>query len=184
MKPIADLLFEARMLKALPRSGYSFLGAGKESVAEHSFMVAFIAYALGRMVPEADAGRLVALCLVHDLPESRVGDQNSVNKIYVRPDEEHAVRDLTVDLPFGADLAGLLAEFEAAETLEARLAKDADQLALILDLKALDDIGYRPPADWLPPVMDRLRTEPGRALAEAILETRSDAWWRKAIEEA
>ncbi|MFW6242068.1 MAG: HD domain-containing protein, partial [Thermodesulfobacteriota bacterium] len=145
--------------------------------------VAFIAYVLGQMVPEADRDRMVAMCLVHDLPESRIGDQNYVNKQYVRPDEERAIRDLAADIPFGEDLAALIAEFNAAETLEARLARDADQLALILDLKSLRDVGFRPPEDWLPPVMERLQTEPGRRLAKTIIETRSDAWWRKAIEE-
>lgn len=183
MKSIVNLLFEARILKTLPRSGYQFLGAGKESVAEHSFLITFIAYVLGRMVPEADGDRLLAMCLVHDLPEARIGDQNSVNKLYVRPDEDRAVRDMTANLPFGDDLAGLIAEFNAAETLEARLAKDADQLALIIDLKALRDVGYRPPDDWLPPVMERLRTDPGKRLAETILQTPWDAWWRKELEE-
>jgi len=32
MKNIAKLLFEAHILKEIPRSGYQFLGAGKESV--------------------------------------------------------------------------------------------------------------------------------------------------------
>jgi putative hydrolase of HD superfamily len=183
MKSIVHLLFEARILKTLPRSGYQFLGAGNESVAEHSFLITFIAYAMSRMTPEADGDRMIAMCLVHDLPESRIGDQNYVNKKYVRPDEEKAVRDLTAELPFGAELAGLIAEFNAGETLEARLARDADQLALILDLKALKDVGYRPPEDWLPPVLGRLQTETGRRLAETILETPWDAWWRKAIED-
>jgi putative hydrolase of HD superfamily len=35
MKRIADLLFEARILKEIPRSGFHFLGVGRESIAEH-----------------------------------------------------------------------------------------------------------------------------------------------------
>ena len=42
MKNIANLLFEAKMLKEIPRSGFHFLGAGKESIAEHSFVTTFI----------------------------------------------------------------------------------------------------------------------------------------------
>ncbi len=34
MKNIANLLFEAKMLKEIPRSGFHFLGSGKESIAE------------------------------------------------------------------------------------------------------------------------------------------------------
>jgi putative hydrolase of HD superfamily len=44
MKRMADLLFEARMLKETPRSGFQFLGAGRESVAEHVYSATFIAY--------------------------------------------------------------------------------------------------------------------------------------------
>jgi putative hydrolases of HD superfamily len=44
-------------------------------------------------------------------------------------------------------------------------------------LKDLDDIGYRPPSTWLPHVLDRLQTETGKALADAIMATRRDAWW-------
>ena len=39
MENLADLLFEAKMLKEIPRSGFQFLGAGRESVAEHVYMM-------------------------------------------------------------------------------------------------------------------------------------------------
>ena len=47
MKAIANLLFEARLLKNIPRSGFQFLGSGSESVADHSFVAAFIGYFAG-----------------------------------------------------------------------------------------------------------------------------------------
>jgi putative hydrolase of HD superfamily len=179
MEKIADLLFEARMLKEIPRSGYPFLGAGRESVAEHSFSTAFIAYVLTWLTPEADAHRTVCMCLLHDLPEARIGDQNTVHKRYVRADEEMAFADTVRDLPFGPLWAELLAEFNAGESIEAKLAGDADQISLILELKNLQDIGYRPPADWLPNVVARVQTEAGKKVAGAVLKTDRDAWWRK-----
>nr|MCU0604103.1 HD domain-containing protein [Desulfobacterales bacterium] len=87
MKRMADLLFEARMLKETPRSGFQFLGAGRESVAEHVYSATFIAYVMTQLVPGVDALKLISLCLVHDLPEARIGDLNSVNKNYVQADE-------------------------------------------------------------------------------------------------
>jgi len=179
MKEIANLLFEARMLKEIPRSGYHFLGAGRESIAEHSFMITFVAFTMARMEPEANGGRLVAMCLVHDLPEARTGDLNYVQKRYVVPDEDKAVQDAVRDVPFGEAIADLIREYNAADTLEARLAHDADQIAFILDLKALSDIGHQPPKKWLPPVLNRLRTRTGKALAESIMETGWDEWWLK-----
>jgi len=62
---IADLLFEANILKKIPRSGFHFLGAGKESVAEHVFSTTFIAYIISKIMPDADALRLITMCLVH-----------------------------------------------------------------------------------------------------------------------
>lgn len=177
MKNIANLLFQARILKSLPRSGYTYLGAGKESVSEHSFLTAFVGYVMSELEPEADTGRLVAMCLVHDLPEALIGDLNYLQKKYVSADETRAVRDTVRDLPFGDSLAGLLREFEEGETVEARLAKDADQLALVIELKALKDTGYDASQKWMPHVLDRLKTETGKKLAESILETDIDDWW-------
>ena len=180
MKRLADLLFEARMLKETPRSGFQFLGAGRESVAEHAYSATFIAYVMTQLEPGVDALKLISLCLVHDLPEARIGDLNSVNKAYVRADEPRAVADMVRGLPFGAQLKALIEEYQAGESREARLARDADQIALILELKDLKDIGHEPPNDWLPHVLTRLQTETGKALAAAVMATRRDSWWWEA----
>lgn len=177
MKAMANLLFEARMLKDIPRSGFHFLGSGSESVAEHSFIATFIGYVLSQIVPEADALKLLNMCLVHDLTEARTGDLNYVQKKYLSIDESGAIADLIKDLPFGKAMAGLIEEFNAAETLEAQLAHDADQLALILELKFLHDAGNNGPEAWLPHVVDRLRTSVGQSIAKQILNTGSDEWW-------
>ncbi len=94
MKRIADLLFEARMLKEIPRSGFQFLGVGRESVAEHVYSTTFIAFVMTQLLPEIDARKLLSLCLVHDLPEARIGDLNSVHKAYVQADEPRAIADM------------------------------------------------------------------------------------------
>jgi len=177
MKKIANLLFEAKMLKEIPRSGYHFLGSGAESVAEHSFLTAFIAYIMSQLDPLIDAHKLISMCLVHDLPEARVGDLNSVHKNYIRADEAKAIEDMTRDLPFGPRLAELVAEFRDDRSLEAKLAHDADQLALLLELKDLSDIGYKPPQTWIPNVIDRLKTATGNKIAKAVMRTRRDEWW-------
>lgn len=179
MSKIADLLFQAKLLKDLPRSGFHFLGAGDESVAEHTYSTTFIAFVLANIVSGVDGYRLITMCLVHDLTESRIGDLNTVNKEYVQADADKAIRDTVGELPFGDVLEDLVIEFEDNQTLEAQLARDADQLALIIDLKALSDIGYKPPEKWLPPIINRLQTEAARSLADDILKTPYDNWWLK-----
>jgi putative hydrolase of HD superfamily len=179
MSKIADLLFQAKMLKELPRSGFHFLGAGKESVAEHCFCTAFIGLVMTQMESGLEASRLIGMCLVHDLAEARIGDLNTVNKMYVTADEHKALEDSLADLAFGHTLADLVREFNDNQTREAQLARDADQLALVMDLKALADIGYRPPQKWLPPIIDRLQTNTGKQIAEKIMRTDWDGWWLK-----
>jgi putative hydrolase of HD superfamily len=179
MRRIVDLLFQVRALKHVPRSGFGYLGAGRESVAEHSFCTAFIAYVMAELEPDLDVDRLVLMCLVHDLLEARTGDLNAVHKEYVSADLEKALNDTVEGLPFGDRMAELVREFEENRTPESRMARDADQLALILDLKALADVGYRPPERWLPPILERLQTAVGKRLAREIMSTPWDGWWLK-----
>ena len=177
MKNIANFFFEVGMLKRTPRTGFQFLGSGAESVAEHSFRTAIVGYTLAQMDEAADPGRVLELCLFHDIPEARTGDMNYVNKKYVQVDEEAAVNDLARTLPFGGHYRALIAEFAAGETREAQLAHDADQLEMILALKEYKDLGNRYAEEWYPFAVRRLRTEEARELAATIWETDSSRWW-------
>ena len=177
MKEIANLLFEAKMLKEIPRSGFHFLGAGKESIAEHTFSTTFIAYVMTQLEPEIDALKLISMCLVHDLAEARTGDLNTVHKTYVTADEAKALEDTTRAVPFGPSITGLIKEYNENHSIEAQLAHDADQLALILELKYLSDIGYAPPDTWLPHVLKRVQTKTAKKIAQGIMETHRDEWW-------
>jgi putative hydrolase of HD superfamily len=177
MKHIANLLFEARILKEIPRSGYHFLGAGQESVAEHCFCTTFIAYVMSQLQPGVDALKLISMCLLHDFPEARTGDLNTVHKKYVLTDEAKALEDATTGLPFAHQMTELITEFGDGRSTEARLARDADHLALILELKELIDIGYEPPKTWIENVIGRLQTDTGKKIGSAILQTRRDDWW-------
>ncbi len=177
MKNIANFLFEAGMLKRTPRSGFQFLGTGAESVAEHIFRTTYIGYALGKLAPGANVDRMIKMCLFHDLPEARTGDLNYVNKKYVQADEKKAVEDLAQTLPFGGEIRKLVGEFIEGKTEEAKLARDADQLEMILALKEYKDLGNKYADEWLEFSLKRLQTETGKQLARVILETDSSLWW-------
>lgn len=177
MKNIAHFLFELGMLKRTPRTGFQFLGSGTESVAEHIFRAALIGYTLARLDGQVDPGRVLLLCLFHDVPEARTGDLNYVNKKYVRADEAKAVEDLARTLPFGDDYRALHAEFTEKRTRESQLAHDADQLEMILALKEHKDLGNRYADEWYPFSVQRLQTEVARSLAETIWTTDSSRWW-------
>jgi putative hydrolase of HD superfamily len=174
---IVEFLFEVGMLKRTPRSGWQFLGAGSESVAEHAFRAAMIAFVLARLDGEVDADKVLRLALVHDLPETRTGDLNYVNQKYVDADEARAADDLAADLPFGDELQHLLAEYRDEATPEAIVAHDADQLEMLLELKEHLAHGVPSASDWTPFVLQRLRTDAARSLARRILEGDPASWW-------
>jgi putative hydrolase of HD superfamily len=179
MENIVNFIFEVGMLKKTPRTGFQFLGSGCESVAEHVLRTIFIGYALCRLVPEADESRVIKMCLFHDLPEARTGDMNYMNKKYVTVDEAKAIRELTEPLFFGNDVKAALDEFNGKKTLESRLAHDADQLALIFQLKEYGDLGNKYSKEWIHFAVKRHSTETARRMADTIIETDSSQWWFK-----
>ena len=181
MKSIAEFLFTAAMLRRTPRSGLQFLGSGKESVAEHVFQSMMVAYSLVKMEQEKgiklDENRVLKLALLHDMLESRTGDHNYVNKKYIKVDEEKALADMCRPLFFGAEIRELILEFEEKKSDAAKLAADADQLALMVLLKEQQDLGNNYAEKWLAVAKQRLLTESGRLLAESLSETDWAGWW-------
>jgi putative hydrolase of HD superfamily len=178
---LSKLIFEAAMLKRTLRTGYAFLGSGGESAAAHSFSTAFIALLLGKMTPEADTERLVLMALIHDLPEARTGDANAVHKLYIHRNEELAFRHAVADCPFSKDLTALYLEFEKGESLEAKLARDADQIDMLVSLKEQLDCGNPNAAEWIPFVERRLVTEQAKQLSKQILNTHWSKWWMESF---
>lgn len=183
MKALINFLFEVGMLKKTPRSGYQFLGSGQESVAEHSFRTAVIGYLLSLQDADADPQKTLLMCLFHDLPEARTGDLNYVNKRYVHVHEERAARDLAQGLPCQEDIVALIQEFNQGKSLEAKIARDADQLDLILELKEQQDLGNKYAAEWLKYAVQRLETLFAKDMATEILKTDSTEWWFEKKEE-
>jgi putative hydrolase of HD superfamily len=80
-------------------------------------------------------------------------------------------------LPFGPELAEYKAEFEAMETEEAKLARDADHLDLIFELREHQDLGNSYASKWIHHATERLNTPQGRSMAEQAAQTDWTAWW-------
>jgi len=176
LERIAHFLHEVGMLKRTPRTGYQFLGSGSENVAEHSYRTAVIGYILAKMAG-ADRSRTVFMCLFHDLHETRVGDMNYVNRIYNRTDDRRALSDALEGTGLEGDILDLFDDLEDAQSREAALARDADQLDLILNLREQQDLGNKYAVKWLEYSIQRLRTPEGRILGRQILETDHADWW-------
>ena len=167
------------MLAHTPRSGFHFLRSNKQSVAEHINRAAYIGYSLAMLEnnPKVDPAVVMKMCLLHDLAEARTSDLNWMNQKYVQSDEGKAIDDLVSKLPFGDDIKETIEVYEERSSIEAKLAKDADSLELLLTLKEMIDIGHKKAETWLPSLLKRLLTDSGRELAKEILKTESDDWW-------
>jgi putative hydrolase of HD superfamily len=178
MREVVNLFNEIGMLAQIPRSGFAFLGSGRQSVAEHSFRVSLVAYALARLISEpVDLHKLTMMCLFHDLPEARIGDLNYVQKKYVVPRLDKALDDIAKGSFLGEEIVGWIEEYEQRQSLEAQLAHDADQLELLLMLRQEQELGNPHAADWMDNTCKRLHTEVGKRVAAVIRETASNAWW-------
>jgi putative hydrolase of HD superfamily len=183
-KNIVNFLFEVGSLSKTPRSGFHMLRTGKQSVAEHTNRAVFIGYTLAMLDGQVDVGKVMKICLFHDLAESRVSDLNYVNLKYVEKSEIKAIDELAGGLPFGADIQATFDEYQKKEIKEALYAKDADILEWILSLKEQADIGNSRANGWIEVALKRLRTELGKKLAEEILKTDSLSWSHGNLEDS
>lgn len=136
---VLTLLQHANQLKRTVRTGWAQRGVPQpESVAAHSYGVAFTALILSRLVAEPiDAGKLLSMALLHDLPEALTSDIPSPTWNYLPPDmkpemERRAVEEALGLTPFSTILMTLWKELDGDETLEAKVLHDADRLELYL----------------------------------------------------
>ncbi|MGL4209709.1 MAG: HD domain-containing protein, partial [Candidatus Adiutrix sp.] len=68
-------------------------------------------------------------------------------------------------------------EWKKGESNEARLAFDADQLDMILELRHLEFAGNSQATDWLFYAQKRLKTKEGQKLAANIMAADPNRWW-------
>src|SRR3989338_4307981 len=177
IEQIANFVYEAGAVSKTPRSGLWFFGSGRQSVAEHLFRTTIIAYALCHLTPKADKPRVIFLSLIHDLGEGRTSDLNYIHQRYGRLAESKAIDDIAASVPFGEEIKEAYKEEQARETLEARLAKDADNLEWIATLREEEVKGNIKARSWVVSAVKRLKTNAGKVVGARLLKTHPDAWW-------
>ncbi len=178
MRETVNLLHEIGQLSKTPRTGFVFLGTGQQSVADHSYSVAMICFILADLCDEEiNRERLLLLALCHDLVEARTGDLNYVYQRYMKSDDDKAMADLAQDVTCGDEIVEYIREFDNADSIESKLAHDADQIEMLLTLKRESDTGNPRAMVWYDIVIQRVKTPIGKKLAEEIRHTPSDEWW-------
>ena len=172
-----NFIYEIGNLRKTPRSGFWLLGTGQQTVAEHLYRTAMIAYTLAHFVPEANKERCIFMALVHDVAEGRTSDLNYVHQRYGRLAEQAAFDDLAQTVPFGAEMREAYMEEQQRETLEAKLVKDADNLEWIASLRDEEIKGNTKAKDWIIIAEKRLHTPIAKQFAKRLITTHPDAWW-------
>ena len=127
---------EAERLKSVLRSGFTSSGRA-ESTAEHSWRLCLLAMTFADQLGSIDIGKVLKLCVVHDLGEAISGDVAAVDQ-HLDPDKtERERRDLqtltrTLPVALQAEILALWEEYESAQTTEAKVVKGLDKLETII----------------------------------------------------
>ena len=145
-KKLLDVLVTAEKLKDTTRHCYTS-GGRHESVAEHSWMAALMAFFLRDEFPEADMDKVIRMCLIHDLGEAFTGDIPCFDKNAAHENTEKQLLNQWVRSlpePYATEMGQLYEEMEARETTEAKIYKAIDNLEAVVQHN-LSDI-----STWLP----------------------------------
>lgn len=148
-------LIELQRLKRLDRTGWTLRGLpnGTESVAAHSFGVGITAMMLADEIAERglrmDHERVLRMALIHDWAETRVGDMPRTATQYFGTEarkiaEHRAFVDIVADSSAAKDTYKQLYEdYEARQSVEARIVKAADVIDLLVEAYALERAGAK-----------------------------------------
>jgi putative hydrolase of HD superfamily len=175
LKKIANFLFEIATLRRLTRSHRQVIQDVNDNISDHSFRVAIIGMILAKL-ENCDENKVLKMCLFHDLVESRTGDANFINKIYLDLHEDEARKDQMEGLPIKKEILEILQEYEKRETKEAIVAKDAD----LLDQMILQQEYFQNDKSnrdrWQNHTERDLKTESAKILAKEIRESNPFEW--------
>ena len=136
------LLEESIRLKEIVRAGWVRAGIGTpESVADHSWGMALLAIVL--CPDDLDRERVLALAIVHDLAEVRVGDitPDEMPREVKRERERIAAASLLREHP---KLWALWEDYEQARSPEAKFVHELDKLEM-----GLQALRYGAPEEFL-----------------------------------
>lgn len=176
---IAAFGYELGVLKRIRRAGWWHAGVrDPESVAEHSLRVSQLA-ALLAAEEGGNPERAAYLALWHDSQETRSGDlPPTVTPYLTKPDPRAITFDQTAALPRAGreSVRAAVDEYEDGATTEARCARDADKLEMLLQAVEYRDVGVHRVDGWIDSARKGLTSETARRIAEAAVTLSPLAW--------
>lgn len=129
-----EILHVAEKLKDTPRHCTTSKGR-TESVAEHSWRVALMAFLLKHEFQDVNIDKVIQMCLIHDLGECFTGDIPT----FIKTDSDRNVESslleqwlLSLPEDLSKELMELFKEMDAQESKEAKLYKALDKLEALI----------------------------------------------------
>ncbi len=136
---ILELLMHGNHLKRTSRTGWGQRAVpAPESVADHSYGVAYVALLLAELADEPlDLAAVLAMAVIHDLPESLTTDiPPAVWRLLPAgakaSAEREALNRIAGNTPVEERLVAWWEEMRQDSTAEARLVHDADKIDMFL----------------------------------------------------
>lgn len=141
-----DFLSKIEKLKCYTRHNFTTAGRA-ESVAEHSWRLAAMAYLLSGELDGVDTDKVIKMCLIHDFGEAVTGDIPSFqknNRDIAREDD--AVKKLLAALPTETkdEIAALFDEMAERKTIEAKVWRALDMLEAVISHNEADIVTWIP----------------------------------------
>ena len=129
-----EFLFEMGNIRLIDRMWRRFHAKDMANLAEQHFRMFWIAMIIASREGNCDTGKIAKLVLVHDIAESRTGDVDYIARQYVERNEELGIKDMLAGTALEKEFFTLWQEYEDRKTIEAKIAKDADNLDVDFEL--------------------------------------------------
>lgn len=177
-----EFLYEMGTLRYIPRMWQRFLRIDGDNLAEHHLRVAWTALFIARYEKATDTDKILKMALIHDIAESRTGDVDYLSRQYVIRNEDLGFEDMINGTAMADELHALYKEYEERTSIESRIVKDADNLAVDFEIR---EQGFRGAAitkhpDWLGQRKDMrenfLYTKTAKKISDAIHKSDPHDW--------
>lgn len=180
-----DFFAEAGLLKRIKRSGWWVAGIkDPESVADHSFRCAVIAYYIAHK-ENVDPYKTVTMALFNDIHESRINDLHKMGHYYIdfKKAEKRVFQDQIqfFEEKLKQEMQAFRSEYENQKTNEALVARDADILECLLQAKEYFDHGHLKAEKFFKKAPEHLKTKTAQDLWKIMKKWDSSAWWENVV---
>lgn len=180
-----NLFAEAGLLKKIKRSGWWVAGIkDPESVAEHSFRCAIMAYYMAHL-EKVDPFKTMVMALFNDIHESRINDLHKMGHYYIefKDAEKKVFKDQMKNLDGSVrrELEKFRREYDEQKTKESIVARDCDILECLIQAKEYYDRGFTTAKKFFKTAPGHLKTKSAQKFWNQAKKWNSTTWWEHVV---